>query len=71
MEYMPSKKLGHTNRLLRLIPKYMEPLEETVIAALREESELSGLLSNTIRELLVTLEDVKKAAECSDIMMCG
>ena len=54
---MLSKKLGHGDRLSRLIPKYMEPLEETVIVVLRDESELSGQLCNTIRELPVTLED--------------
>ena len=60
MEYVPSKKMGHTDELLKLIPKYTEPLEETVMVVLRDESELSSLLCNTIRELLVTLEDVKK-----------
>ena len=66
MEYVPSKKLGHTNGLLRLIPKYTEPLEKTVIVVLRNE--LSGLLCNTIKELLVTLEDVKKAVENNDFI---
>ena len=68
MEYMPSKKLGHTDRWSRLIPKYTEPLEEKVIAALRNESELSALLCNTARELQVTLEDVEKAAENDDFI---
>ena len=33
-----------------------------VIAALRNEKELSVLLCNTIQELPVTLEDIEKAA---------
>ena len=37
-----------------------------MIAALREEKELSGLLCNTIRELLVTLDDINKAAETDE-----
>lgn len=68
MEYVPSKKIGYADGLSRLIPKYTEPLEETVIAALRDESELLGLLCNTIRELPVTLDDVKKAAENDDFI---
>ena len=68
MEYVPSKKLGHADELSRLIPKCMETLEETVIAVLRDESELSGLLCNTIRELPFTLEDVKKVVENDDFI---
>ena len=49
MEYAPSKKLGHTVGLSRLISKYTEPLEnKTVLAALRDDTELSGLLCNTM-----------------------
>ena len=68
MEYVPSKKLSHADRLSRLIPKYMEPLEETVMVVLRDKSELSGLLCNSIRELLVTLVDVKKAVGNDDFI---
>ena len=48
MEYISSKNIGHADGLSRLIRKCAEPLEDTVIAALREEKELSGLLCNTI-----------------------
>ena len=34
MEYLPSKEFGHAGGLSRLIPKYKEPLEDTVIASL-------------------------------------
>lgn len=63
MEYVKSKEHGHVDGLSRLIPKNEEMLEETVIAALTEEKEISGLLLNTIRELLVTLDKIKKEAE--------
>ena len=33
------------------------------MASLKEEKELSGLLINTICELLVTIEDIRKAVE--------
>ena len=63
MEYISSKKNGHADGLSRLIPKNTEPLEETVITLLKEEKELSGLQINTIRELQVTLENIRKAAK--------
>ena len=63
MEYISSKNIGHADGQSRLIRKCAEPLEDTVIAALREEKELSRLLCNTIRELPVTLDDINKAAE--------
>ena len=63
MEYISSKKIGHADGRLRLIPKNTKPLEETVIESLKEEKELSGLLINTIQELPVTVEDTRKAAE--------
>ncbi len=54
MEFLSSKKLRHADGLSRLIPKFSEPSEDTVIAALRDEKELSVLLCNTIQELPVT-----------------
>ena len=38
MEYLPSKKLSHADELSRLIPKFSEPLEDTVIAAIKTEN---------------------------------
>ena len=66
MEYYTFKlkfQIGHTDGLSRQIPKNTEPLEKTLLALLKEEKELSGLLINTIQELLVTLTDIRKAAE--------
>ena len=63
MEFLPSKKLGHADGLSRLIPKFSEPLEDTVIAALHAESEVKGVLCNAIKELPVTLEEIRKRAE--------
>ena len=33
MEYIPSKESGHAGGLCRLIPKFNEPFEDTVIAS--------------------------------------
>ena len=37
MEYLPSNKFGHADGLSRLIPKYREPLEDTVMTSLQSE----------------------------------
>ena len=68
MEYISSSKLGHADGLSRLIPINRESLEETVIAALKDETEINEVLCNTIRELPVTLEKIKKAAETDDFI---
>ena len=62
MEFLPSKKLCHADGLSRLIPKQSEPLEDTVIASLRTERDLKTSLCNTIRELPVTLDEIKREA---------
>ena len=62
MEFLPSKKFGHASGLSRLIPKMREPLEDTVIASLSSESIMSTVLCNTVRELPVTLEEIRKEA---------
>ena len=48
IEYISPKKIAHADCLSRLIPKRSEPLEDTVIASLKEEKELSEILVNTI-----------------------
>ena len=62
MEHVSSRKLGHADALSRLIPKQNGSFEETVIAALKDEDECANLVCNAIRELPVTLEEVKKEA---------
>ena len=59
MEFLPSSKLCHADGLYRLIPKNSEPLEDTVIASLQAEIEIKKILCNTVRELTVTLEEIK------------
>ena len=43
------------------IPKYKEPLEDIVIASLQYEGELKITPCNSVRELLVTLDQIKQA----------
>ena len=61
MESQPSNKFGHADRLSRLIPKYLEPLEDTVIASLQPKKK-KKIICNSIRELSVTLEQIKQEA---------
>ena len=58
--FLPSKKLGHADGLSRLIPNISVPLEDTVIAALKAEKEAKDMLCNTVKELLVTLDEKMK-----------
>lgn len=60
IEYLSTHKIGHADGLSRLIPKATEPLEDTVIASLRAEDEVEENLANTIRDLPVSLKDIKK-----------
>ena len=63
MEFLPSKELGHADGLSRLIPPFSEPLEDTVIAALRDEEDLKEAMCRAIRELPVTLDEIKIQAK--------
>ena len=47
MEVLPSKKFRHADGLSKLIPSFVESLQDTVIAALRAEKELKEVLCNT------------------------
>ena len=67
MEFLPSQKLGHVVRLSRLIPKMREPLEDTVISSLPTESIKSTVLCDTVKELPVTLEEIRKEAAKEDV----
>ena len=63
IEYLPSKQISHADGLSRLVPKYSEPFEGTIIAALRTDCEIKNMIANTIKELPVTLPEIKKKAK--------
>ena len=63
MEFLPSKKLGNANALSRVIPKFLVPLDDTVINALKAEKEVKDILCNTAKKLPVTLDEVKGKSE--------
>ncbi|XP_029643881.2 uncharacterized protein K02A2.6-like [Octopus sinensis] len=69
MEYLPSKKMRLADGLSRLIPKYNEPLENTVTAELKAENEIKYVLCNAVRELPVTLEEIKFKAETDEFSL--
>ena len=57
-----SKQIAHAEGLSRLIPTQKELLEYSVIAALCIDSEIKIMINNTIRELPVTLLEIKTEA---------
>ena len=68
IEYLPSKQISHADGLSRLVPKYSEPFEDTIIAALRTDCEIKNMIANTIKELPVTLLEIKSEAINDDII---
>ena len=68
MEFLPSKNLGHSDGLSQVIPRTGELLEDSVIASLRSKRDYSSILFNTVKELPVTLDDIRKEAESDDFI---
>ena len=62
IEYLLSKQISHADGLSRLVPKYSEPFEDTIIATLRTDCEIKNKIANTIKELPVTLLEIKSEA---------
>ena len=63
MEFLLSKEIGYADRLLRRTPKLSESLKETIIAALSTEMEIKNILYNTVKELPVTLKEIRFKAK--------
>ena len=59
MEYLPTNKIGHADGLSRLIPNQCQPLEDSVLAALRSDCEIKSIIENTVRDVPVTLSEIK------------
>ena len=59
MEFLQSKEIAHAEGLSRLIPKNTELLEKIAIASLKSEMDVKYILFNTVKELPVTLEEIK------------
>ena len=58
MEFLPPKEIAHADGLSRLIPKNTEQ-QETVIASLKSEMDVKYVLFNKVKELPVTLGEIK------------
>ena len=52
IEYLPSNQISHADGLPKLVPKYSEPFEDTIIAALRTDCEIKNMIANTIKNCL-------------------
>ena len=62
VEFLPWMRLSHAAGLSRLIQKFGEPLEVTVIAAIKTENEIKYFLHNTIREFYIYIERERERA---------
>ena len=63
MGLLPLKRLKHSERLSRLIPKPYESLEEIGIKIKRLKIEIKSVLCNTIWELAVTIQEISNKAK--------
>ena len=68
IEYLPSKQISHADGLSRLVPKYSEPFEDTILAELRTDCEIKNMTGNTIKKLPVTLLEIKSEAMNDDFI---
>ena len=68
IEYLLSKQISYADGLSRLVPKYSEPFEDTIIAALRTDCEIKNMIANTIKELPMTLLEIKNEAMNDDFI---
>ena len=68
IEYLPSKQIGHADGRSRLVLKYSEPFEDTIIVSLRTDCEIKNKIANTIKELPVTLLEIKSEAMKDDFI---
>lgn len=46
------------------------PLEDSVIAAIRSDCEVKSVIANIVRDLLVTLSEIKKKQALEDDFNC-
>ena len=60
IEFLTFKNICHADGLSRIIPKNSEVFEDSIIANLRTDCKVKNMIANTIKELPVTLADIKK-----------
>ena len=68
IEFLSANEIGHADELSRLTPKLSEPLEETLIAALSTEMEIKSIICNTVKELPVTLKEIRFIAKFDEFI---
>ena len=62
-EFLTSKNICHAVSLSRLIPKNTEVFEDSIIATLRTNCEIKNIIANTVKQLPVTLADIKRESQ--------
>ena len=68
LEYSPTNKISHADGLSRLITNQCQLLEDSVIAALRSDCEIKSIIEITVRDLPVTLSEIKSEAIKDDFI---
>ena len=68
IEYLPSKQISDADGLWRSVPKYSEPIEDIIIAALRTYCEIKNMIGNNIKELPVKQLEIKSEAMNDDFI---
>ena len=59
LEYLPTNKTGNADGPSWLIPYQWQTLEDSVIAALWSYCEINSIIENTVRDLPVTLSEIR------------
>ena len=70
IKYLSTNSIGHADALSRLINTHQKPPEDSVVAAISLEPEISSMLTATVRELPVTSHMIKEA-KASDPLLQG
>ena len=60
IDFLTSKSICKADSLSRLIPQNTEVFEDSIIATLRTNCEIKNMIANTVKELPVTLADIKR-----------
>lgn len=60
IEFLTSKNICHVESLLRYILKNMEVFKDFIIVILTMNCEIKNMIVNTVKELPVTLADIKR-----------
>ena len=68
IKYLSTNSIGHADALSRLINTHQKQPEDSVVAAISSEPNISSMLTATVRELPVTSHMIKKATASDPLL---